>query len=65
VSLIVICFPVLFNHRLASRALTKRSYIPSAKGPTVFQGMTYKKDNKAIRKGLKMLLTNHIHINEV
>jgi len=22
-------------------------------------------DNKAIRKGLKILLTNHIHINEV
>lgn len=43
VSLIVICFPVLFNHRLAYRALTTRSYIPSAKGPVVFQGMTYKK----------------------
>lgn len=38
VSMVVICFPVLFNHRLTTRA-----YIPSAKGPAVFQGMTYKK----------------------
>lgn len=43
VSLIVICFPVLFNHRLTYRALTTRAYIPSAKGPAVFQGMTYRK----------------------
>lgn len=57
-SLTVICFLGLFNYRQTYIQNTdhknKIFNIPSTKGPAVFQGMTYKKQNTVVRKGLKI-----------